>query len=412
MLNYNDFINENQIYNLLLESKVIYSSKFINILNKMKGNKISRHLLEIYSKDFDVTQNYIDITDEKDSASFTQDRRAKNLVKDELWKVVNSGRYLTHSDRNNNIFKKIGYDKTKQENWAPEVGTIGKILAETISPSSGNIYVLFQEEVNNGVDPRLSVINKEALVNAEESDNPKVWSLSRNKIKIGRLVRALLTSSNFKFTDKDIEDFVNQYKSTYDFINDALSRFDIVKGNYISYWYDIDNYENDNGTLGNSCMASVDSYFFRIYVENTNQVSLVILYDDNGGIIDDRYKSNKIKGRALLWDASIDGTKAKFMDRIYTNNDSDVELFKQFAEKNGFWYKVKQDSLSNCHITNGEENKKPLIIVNLDNGDFEEYPYLDTLCYLNSETGEVSNKAQEIDADRILNDTSGGFDNI
>ena len=33
---YTDYISEKAIYDLLLESKVVYSKKFINLLSKMK----------------------------------------------------------------------------------------------------------------------------------------------------------------------------------------------------------------------------------------------------------------------------------------------------------------------------------------------------------------------------------------
>ena len=412
MLKYGEFINEKVLYDLLLESKVVYSSKFINVLHKMKDNKLAKKLLDIYSKDFDVVQNYIDISDEKDSVMFSPDRRIKDMMKDrpETWKVIDSERYLTHSDKNDAIFERLGYDKTKQESWSPQTGTVGKILAETVSKASGKIYVLF---VGLDDDKRFSVINKEALALTEDSDDPRVWTTSRNKIKIGRLVRAILGVANVKFVDKDIEDFVNQYKATYDFINDALSRFDLVDGNKISYWYNKENYEKDDGTLGNSCRADVDSYYFDIYTKNPNQVKLAILYDDNGTKPNEgRYTSDKIKGRALVWSAKADGVSINFMDRIYTINDSDVELFKQYAEKNGIWYKVRQDSNNECTITNGTEKKTPTIIVNLNDGDFDHYPYLDTLCYVNSETGELSNDRDGIEADRQLHDTSGGYDEV
>lgn len=412
MLKYDEFISEKVLYDLLLESKIVYSSKFINILHKMKDNKIAKNLLDLYYKDFDVVQNYIDISDEKDSVMFSPDKRIKDMMKNkpETWKVIDSGRYLTHSYKNDAIFERLGYDKTKQEIWAPQVGTVGKILAETVSKASGKIYVLF---VGLDDDKKFSVINKEALVLVKDSDDPRVWTTYRNKIKIGRLARAILSVANVKFFDKDIEDFVNQYKATYDFINDALSKFDLVKGNEISYWYHKNNYERVDGTLGKSCMADVDSYYFDIYTENRDQVKLAILYDDNGTISSDgKYTSDKIKGRALVWNAKIDGVSANFMDRIYTIDDSDVELFKQYAEKNGIWYKLRQDSNNDCIITNGKEQKEPVIIVNLNNGDFDSYPYLDTLHYVNSETGELSNDKDEINADRELNSTCGSYDEI
>ena len=114
ILKYEDYLSESKIQELLLESKVIFSKKFINILSKMKSNKIASNVLDLYSKDVDgVTQNYIDITDQKDAVSFTPDRRVQELTKDkpETWIITESGKYLTKSDRNDKIFEALGYDK-------------------------------------------------------------------------------------------------------------------------------------------------------------------------------------------------------------------------------------------------------------------------------------------------------------
>ena len=407
ILKYNDYLSEKVAYELILESKVIYSKKFVNLLNKMKSNKLASILLGLYSKDIEgISQNYIDITDEKDSVSFTPDRKAQELMKDkpETWEVKESGRYLTNSDRNNKLFEALGYDKEKYGCWAPDSGTIGIILSETVSRTTGNIYVMFQEFTTD--DPRIGVINKAAIEPAD-SEDPKVWTTSRNPIKIGRLVRALLRSAKITFTDKDIEDFTNQWKATYDFAKDALKQFDVVKGGKISYWYDESYYVGGGGSLNNSCMASVDSDYFDIYTENP-QVSLVILYSDDGVIDGEKYTSKKIKGRAILWDATINGQKGMFMDRIYTVQDSDVELFKQFAEKNGWFYKRSQSMEPQERITDGKSSIDARIKVELDEWRFDYYPYCDTMCYINENDGFLYN--YEKGEGRQLRDTGGEYD--
>jgi hypothetical protein len=65
-----------------------------------------------------VQHNYIDTTDEKDSVSFTPDRKAIELNKDyvEKWKVIADSRYLTHSDKNDRIFERLGYEKRIEKN--------------------------------------------------------------------------------------------------------------------------------------------------------------------------------------------------------------------------------------------------------------------------------------------------------
>ena len=406
ILKYGDYISEKAVYELLLESKVVYSKKFINLLNKMKANKLATQLLNLYSKDVDgVTQNYIDITDLKDAVSFTPDRKVQELTKDkpETWVITSSGRYLTTSDRNDKLFEALGYDKAKYGCWNPDTGAVGLILAETVSRTSGKIYVMFKEYEGE----RIGVVNKEAMEPTEAEDQ-RIWSTSRNNIKIGRLVRAILTASKIPFTDSEIEQFTNQYKATYDFAKDALKQFDIVQGDKIAYWYDEENYVDGGGSLNNSCMASVGSDYFDIYTQNP-QVSLVILYGDGGSIESEKYTDDRIKGRAILWDAKLDGQPVKFMDRIYTSQDADVELFKQFAEKNGWWFKKRQSMEPNEDFTDGNSSKKGKIKVNLDDTDFEYYPYCDTVCYIDTNTGIASNKWWS-DSNKILRDTGGSYE--
>ena len=65
----------------------------------MKSNKIASNVLDLYSKDVDgITQNYVDITDQKDAVSFTPDRKVQELTKDkpETWVITESGKYLTN----------------------------------------------------------------------------------------------------------------------------------------------------------------------------------------------------------------------------------------------------------------------------------------------------------------------------
>jgi Asp-tRNA(Asn)/Glu-tRNA(Gln) amidotransferase C subunit len=411
ILKYNDYLSEKVINNLLLESRLVFSKEFYNIISRIKGNNIADKLIKLDNVDVDgVKQNYIDITDEKDKVSFTPDKKAQDLNKDipEIWKVTNSSRYLTHSDKNNKVFEALGYDKTLNENWAPSVETLGVILAETTRPS-GNTYVLF-EEYDNVDTKRLSVINKLAL-ELSHADNIKIWKTSRNPMNIGRLVRSILKSAKVSFNENELEEFVNQYKAVFDFTKDRLRQFDVVSGKDIAYWYNGDRYQRGGGSLNNSCMSGVDSDLFDIYCYN-NQVSLIILYDDNGNIDDYEYKSNNIKGRAILWDCQIDGTKSKFMDRIYTTLDSDVILFKQFAEKNGWWYKKIQNMDPDEEITDGKTSKKATIVASVNETNWDKYPYLDTLCFVSTSGDFLTNKEDFNDVDRLARDTGGEYSTI
>jgi len=404
---YSEFLTESKIEELLLESKVVFSKKFLNLLNRMRVNKIATDLLNIYSKDHNVQHNYVDITDNKEEVSFTPDRKVQELVagKPEVY-TVGTRRQLTHSDSNDSLFLKLGYDKTK-EYWTPNDGQRGLIKSETVSPTSGKVFVLF-EELTDEDEKRHAVLNKDCLSLADFDDS-QIWKTSRNPIRIGRLVRPLLRSAGVTVTDREVEEFTNMWKATYDFAADVLKQFDIVKGSTIAYWYDYGKYVDGGGTLNNSCMAEVDSDYFEIYTSN-KQVSLVILYDDNGQVQDGKYTSTKIKGRAILWDAELNGQKEMFMDRIHTTYDSDVDLFKQFAQKNGWFYKDSQSMTPREYITNGTSKSRPDIVVKVDNADCDYYPYCDTMCFCFTNSNELRNTQDDEDGSmRVLRSTDGDW---
>jgi hypothetical protein len=406
MINYFDFLLEKKLEKLLLESKITFSKEFYKVLSSIK-TPLSSKIISLQNKDIDLQYNYIDITDENDTVSFTPDRKVKEIIgnKEEFYKVIDSGRYLTGSERNQKIYDALNHIRT-DDVYEPSIGTVGKIIATTIG-SSGKIYCLF--ECTEGEDKgERTIINKEAL---EEYDTSfqKVWTTNRNKIKIGRVIRAIIRSGKIESNDAEIEKFVNNYKSTIDIINDSFNKFNVVKGDDILYWYSIKNYyDEDRGTLANSCMANVPDNYLYIYSANPDVCQLVILYSDNGEIINGKYSSNKIIGRALLW-KTREGYY--FMDRIYTTKDSDIDLFKKFAEKNGWWYKKSQNSGSNFSVENGTESKSEKIIVDLQKWE-ENFPYLDSIMYFNSSTGELSNDEYKINADYVLQSTSGNYDTI
>jgi hypothetical protein len=83
------------------------------------------------------------------------------------------------------------------------------------------------------------------------SRNTEIYSKNRTTIKIGRLIRKLFGT---KFSDVEIEKFVNQYKSSLD---SKLTHFDIWEGRRISEGYRSKNYTYDGASsnpLLNSCM--------------------------------------------------------------------------------------------------------------------------------------------------------------
>jgi len=408
MISYSEYLLEKKLEKLF-ESNIKFSKSFLGALNSI-DTPLSKKIMSLQNNDVDVQYNYIDVTEENDSVSFTPDRKAQEIIagKEELYRVIDSGRYLTNSERNQHIYDRLNHERPKDV-YQPEVGTVGKVLGETTG-TTGKIYCLFECTNEGGDKGKRTIINKEALESYDASFD-KVWITSRNKIKIGRVIRALLRASGIQSNDAEIEKFVNQYKSTIDIINDAFNKFDVVKAFDILHWYNYENYTygSGKGTLGNSCMADVPDSWLYIYRSNPDVCNLVILYDESGKITDGKYKSSKIIGRALLW-TTRDGYK--FMDRIYTAKDSDIDLFKKFADRNDWWSKKSQNSGSSFMIEKGNESKSnPVIIVDLQKWD-DEFPYLDSLMYFNNGTGELSNDGDSIKADYMLQSTSGSYDNI
>lgn len=208
----------------------------------------------------------------------------------------------------------------------------------------------------------------------------------RNEIKIGRIIRNLLKIAeisdkiDFDIVEKDYEDFVNVFKSLK---VDTSREFKLVNGEDIHKYYQMKNYYSSHGALGGSCMADEGKSTFKVYTENPRKVQLLVLIDNNG----------KVHGRALVWKLKESPCEAKyFMDRVYTNADSDVIKFKQFAEEKGFLYKQKNNSYIEDNVKFMYKGKPLMgeIKVKLD-GDFSNYPFIDTLCFLSKKMGDLSN---------------------
>ena len=245
------------------------SKEFIKVLERISHNKVAKHLQRIYNfgtkRSFDY--NYISIGESNNLVTFTPSDKVEKIMS-ELPKVysVREIRNLTHSKSNDKIFEALGYDKTVNPYWYPRTdcgcgenvecgcdrAAKGLVLAETTSKYSGKTYVLFKC-VDTG---RLSVVNKVVLVQEDNTD--VIYTTNRNSIKVGRLVTHLLTEVTkfptevgLGFIAKDVEDFVNLYKASYDFTTNGDIQFGVVKGGDIAHWYKKENYVSGGGQLNN-----------------------------------------------------------------------------------------------------------------------------------------------------------------
>ena len=372
---YFDFINES--VELILESDVVYSKMFRTALNKI-DNPISKILLDIENKDLPVASNFIDIAKGKnDHLSVIPDRKAKEIMGDnkEMVRFTGSGGgWLKHSEANSSIFGKLGY-VPEGSAYQPDSSQVGQVISRYTNPNSGKVWVYVQFAEGKGVYNE----EKLAVVDTKMQD---VWTKSRQEVRIGRAIRALLNASGEKVLDKDLEVFVNQWKATIDKMNDRFQYFDVVNGEDIGHWYHNRNYYARSGTLGSSCMSAVSERYFDIYMSNTDVCKLIILRS----IEDD----TKIMGRALLWTLS-DGKQ--FVDRIYTINDSDVQLFRDYAKENGWYAKYYNGSSDSSRAFDPQTSQMVdlgTITVKIREGEYKGYPYLDTLKYFNPNKGTLS----------------------
>jgi hypothetical protein len=388
---YFDFINES--VELILESDVVYSKMFRTALTKI-DNPISKILLDVENKDLPVASNYFDLASGKnDTLSVIPDRKAKEILEDtkEMVRFTGSGGgWLKHSDANKSIFQQLGYEP-EGDAYQPNSIAIGEVISKMTSQTSGKVWCYVKFPEGKGV------YNQEKLRVVDERLK-EVWSKNRQEVRIGRAIRALLTVAGENVLDKDLEVFVNQWKATVDKMNDRFQYFDVVDGEDIGHWYHYSNYKERNGSLGSSCMSNVNSNYFDIYIKNVDVCKLIILRS----IEDD----SLIVGRALLWTLS-DGKK--FVDRIYTIQDSDVQLFRDYAKENG-WYTKQYNSSSDSGraiAPDGTLVDLRTITVDIISGMYEAYPYLDTLKYFKPREGTLSNVRTGRGDEYTLEDTSG-----
>lgn len=356
---YNSFFQEMLFESMINESIVYYSPNFMNILKKIsnKGNEIAKELINYQGQNSKQDVTFIDIDKQEGYLSFITMRNAVKLI-------------------------------------------------EPIYPSVVNGDGSFNVEYNQPI--------ADALWRAEwgEGHNKPtgIYSKSRNQIKVGKIVNKLLPG---KFNDKQIEEFVNLFKST---IENSVEKFVIVEGDDIAKWYNQENYKEKKGTLGSSCMRSMSSRTFNIYINNPEVCRLVILTEDE-----------KILGRALVWklstvSGSTLGTSSApeyFLDRQYTINDSDVIKFRDYAVSQGWGYKTNNNHHSFSGVTFNGTNHRLNMTVQLkeseDGGyDYKRYPYLDTFRRYDPQNGVLYND-DERDGNEghyILESTGGGYEEI
>lgn len=215
-------------------------------------------------------------------------------------------------------------------------------------------------------------------------NNQSISLKTKSFTSVGRAFRQLLVSFGISFTNQDIEQFANEYKSWWD-LNYSDKKFEIVKGPEILKWYLEKNYTKEQSTLGNSCMKYESrNHFMNLYADNTETVSMCIVKE-----------GDKISARAILWTLE---NGDMLLDRIYYTEDN-LQSFVQDNTTKTFNKKIYSYYSSNLE-------KK--MVTNLKNVNYEKFPYADTMIYVYQKlvdgkiegSGKISNSNElEIEGD-------------
>ena len=429
---YNEFVTES-VNDLdlesILEAKISFTDEAISLI-KCIDSPISGKLINIIGKEVDINQNYIDINKKKPDFVFFKPEDKIGRV----GKVINAGlNFLDYYFKDLAEIPESGIDGgLSPEKWGdfPTSGDTVQIIkriprSEFISYSSaildlgvyrdtpwgGKLSAFTRaENIKNFNDIYLIqwFKNGKKLQNLISTSNidTGVDAVKNSEVGVGRFVRSLLSKAGEKFTDSEIEQFVYKWRSEIEKLNKVLERrFKVVSGEDIRKYYNVSMYEKESGSLGSSCMRYTKcAPYLDIYVKNS-QVKLLIMISEED--------SEKICGRALLWEIEPYEYSTKVMDRIYTIRTADEELFKEWAVKNKYWWKSRQDFATYTPFNFNKEDGEVIesieeFSVKLDvGGDYRYYPYMDSFKFYDTGIGTLYNSS-DFGYDYELTDTDGG----
>ena len=219
-----------------------------------------------------------------------------------------------------------------------------------------------------------------------------VFTNSRFKIKLGRFINTVFPG---KWTNQEIEKFTHKFKAK---LKDKWT-FEIVSGEEIKKWYMMKNFVINNGTLGKSCMNGKGPYL-EVYFNNPQVCRLLILKNEEG---------DKIHGRALIWRATNNRGFNYIMDRIYTTNEVNIEVFIDYAKKNGLAYKSYNDYNSSENVTYLNKDMITEMSVKLKDMEYSYFPYMDTFKRFDPDNNTLYNDDYEYTGCYILEEDDGGY---
>lgn len=401
----------------------------INYLVSVKKNKVAIFLLYLQNADMNIYKteellNYIDMTATDNMVSYLQSNRRNNISHNDMFTSTQRT-----SLRIGRAIRKI-FDTCKPAlnfKYSGRSSMLKHLYSNNFIidiPTDPDFLFWFKNndlgEISNvNINIKTTIDGEELDINGTCIQYNKYSKITYVQYKVegdveSKLrsilpgVNSVYTQRNFDYnanieleinddlqiTDSDIEKFVNEYVS-YVVYNkaDETSKITKVSGSEIKKWYDKDNYQSVLGKLGGSCMSHEECRdYFGLYTNNPDKISMLILTN----------KDNKLIGRALLW--SLDSGEY-FMDRIYTSLDSIDNIFINYAIENNYYYRNSPPS-GYKYFKGTTEMSSLVLSVTLSRYEFRKYPYVDTIRYLNTGSGLISNSG----GNRTLNDTEGRWE--
>lgn len=268
-------------------------------------------------------------------------------------------------------------------------------IATTLLRSNIDDSKLTDKEVNyldlsTTTKGHLSYLTKERVEKINQEDESRnFWNAKmRYHARPGSVIKKMFSF----FRDYEIEHFTTQFLSITD---PPVFNMTVVKGADIAKYYNHENYYEQRGSLGNSCMKGVDEKFFDIYVNNPDSINMLVMLNQH----------DKVMGRAVLWL----GKDFKALDRVYVSNDLYTKYFKIWAQENNCYYKEYNNWYTPKHMMIGNDPVFCEFEIKLNMSKFERYPYLDTFKWLNTKTNKITNYRPKTSRNIItISDHMGG----
>lgn len=224
-------------------------------------------------------------------------------------------------------------------------------------------------------------------------------SKNRQSGKVGKIIKTFLNQcGEDSFSDRDLELFVNEFKSKC--INNLT--FKLVSGEDIVYYYNEDRYLSQNGSLGKSCMRYKEKEEYIRFYSECEGCEMLIMFDTT-------FSNTLIVGRALIWNYN----GKKYMDRRYGLSEIYERSFIYYAEYQKWNYKEFNTHDSDCckdfmvYKDGTYISEKVSLIFEHYNSSDCNFPYCDTLKYYQG--NKISNDIKLLDLGKvfIMEDTDG-----